>query len=162
METKKHKTLKGVAITVVLICVCRIVWLFAETWFAAGFGATEGSINWSEAVLPFQMTVLLCRILFETAYHITIIIFIVKTIKGLKNGVIFPQSNVPLLFTTTSSYFIGTLMSNNFKNVLLTQNPNATYFAIDSSTILVTLMYLIFAMLYKIAADVSEENNLTI
>lgn len=162
METKNYKTLKGVAFTVALLCAAHIVWLFVQTWFISGLGGIEGEINWSEDISPLQLTVLLGRLLFSTAYYATIIIFIAKTIKGLKSGIIFPQSNVVLLFTTAGCYFIGTLMSDNFDNILLTQTPDATYFAIESNTILITFIYVIFALLYKIAAKVSEENNLTI
>lgn len=162
METRNYKALKGVAFTAALLCAVHIVWLCAQTWFISGMGSSEGEINWSEDIYPFQLTVLLARLLFCTAYYATIIIFIVRTIKGLKSGIIFPQSNVPLLFTTAGCYFIGTLMSDNYDNILLTQTPNATYFAIESNTILITFIYIIFALLYKIAANVSEENNLTI
>ena len=162
MKTKNHKTLKGVAFTTALLCAVHIVWICAQTLFISGIGSSEGEINWSEDVYPFQLTVLLARLLFCTAYYATIIIFIVRTIKGLKSGIIFPQSNVPLLFTTAGCYFIGTLMSDNYDNILLTQTPDATYFAIESNTILITFIYIIFALLYKTAADVSEENNLTI
>ena len=162
METKNYKGLKGAAFTVVLICAAQIVWLCAQTWFISGMGSTEGEVNWSEEIIALQLTVLLGRLLFCTAYYTTIIIFIAKTIKGLKSGIIFPQSNVQLLFATAGCYFIGTLMSDNFDNILLTQTPNATYFAIDINTILIPLIFIIFALLYKIAANVSEENNLTI
>lgn len=162
MEKRNYKALKAVAFAAALLCAAHIVWLFAQTWFISGMGGTEGEINWSEEVFPFQLTVLLGRLLFCAAYYATIIIFIAKTINGLKSGIIFPQSNVPLLFITAGCYFIGTLMSDNFDNILLTQTPNATYFAIDSNTILIPLIYIIFALLYKIAANVSEENNLTI
>lgn len=162
METKNYTTLKGVAFTVALLCAAHIVWLCVQTWFISGMGGVEGEINWSEDVYPFQLAVLLGRLLFSAAYYATIIVFIAKTTKGLKSGIIFPQSNVPLLFTTAGCYFIGTLMSDNFDNILLTQTPNATYFAIESNTILITFIYIIFALLYKIAANVSEENNLTI
>ena len=162
MEKRNYKALKAVAFAAALLCAAHIVWLCAQTWFISGMGGTEGEINWSEEVFPFQLTVLLGRLLFCAAYYATIIIFIVRTIKGLKSGIIFPQSNVPLLFITAGCYFIGTLMSDNFDNILLTQTPDATYFAIDSNTILIPLIYIIFALLYKIAANVSEENNLTI
>lgn len=162
MRRKNYKLLNGTAIMAAILCSVQIVWLVMQSWFISGLGGVDGEINWDNEVLPFQLTVFTCRLLFCIAYNIAIIIFLIKTMKALKNGIIFPRSNISLLYFTAICYFIGTLSRDNFDNILLTQTPRATFFAIDSSTILITLLLVVFALLYKIAADISEENNLTI
>ena len=47
-------------------------------------------------------------------------------------------------------------------NILMSAEPGNSYFAIESGSILITLLFIIFALLYRIAAEVSEDNNLTI
>ncbi|MBR2638064.1 MAG: hypothetical protein IKD40_04380 [Bacteroidaceae bacterium] len=162
MKTNKNNFLKGAAIAAAILCAVQIVWLSVQSWNISGLGAENSEINWDKTILPIQLIVFLGRLIFCVAYNALIITFLTKTMKALKGGVIFPKSNVLLPFCTAGCYFIGTMLNDNFDNILMTETPCYTYFAINSSTIIFTLLFLIFALLYKMAADISEENNLTI
>ena len=152
----------GVVVIAMIICAIHIVWLILQSWFISGINGSTGEINWNQDVLPFQIIVFSCRLLFNVGFNVLIIVFLIKSLKALKDGTLFPKSNVALLYITAGCYFIGKLCDDNMGNTLLTETPTCSRFVIETGCILVTLMLIIFAMIYKIAVKVSEENNLTI
>lgn len=162
MEKRISKSLMGIAIAVMILCAIQIVWIIVQSWFISGINGSTGEINWNEAVLPFQLTIFGGRLLFTVCYFALIILFLIKTLKALNDGTLFPKSNVKVLYATAACHLIGKLCDDNMGNILLSETPTQTYFAIESSSIIITLLFIIFAMIYKIAAKVSEENNLTI
>ncbi|MBO7280300.1 MAG: DUF2975 domain-containing protein [Bacteroidaceae bacterium] len=162
MKTKISKSLMGVVVIAMIICAIHIVWLILQSWFISGINGSTGEINWNQDVLPFQIIVFSCRLLFNVGFNVLIIVFLIKSLKALKDGTLFPKSNVALLYVTAGCYFIGKLCDDNMGSTLLTETPTCSRFVIETGCILVTLMLIIFAMIYKIAVKVSEENNLTI
>ena len=162
MEKRISKSLMGVVVVAMVICAVHIVHLVLQSWFTSGIDGSTGEINWNEDVLTFQIIVFSCRLLFNVAYNILIILFLIKSLKALKEGTLFPRGNVALLYSTAGCFFIGKLCDDNFGNILLTDTPTCSRFEIETGGILITLMFIIFAMIYKIAVNVSEENNLTI
>lgn len=162
MEKRISKSLMGIAIAVMILCAIQIVWIIVQSWFVSGINGSTGEINWNEAVLPFQLTIFCGRLLFAVCYFALIILFLIKTLKALNDGTLFPKSNVKVLYATAVCHLISKLCDDNMGNILLSETPTQTYFAIESSSIIITLLFIIFAMIYKIAAKVSEENNLTI
>lgn len=162
MKSKNNKSLTGIAIAAIILCVVQIVWITVQSWFVSGINGNTGEINWDETMLPLQITIFGGRLLFTVCYNALIILFLVKTLKALNDGTLFPKSNVKVLYATAASHFIGKLCDDNMGNILLSATPCNTFFEINSSTILTSMLFLIFAMIYKIATKVSEENNLTI
>lgn len=152
----------GIAIAVMILCAIQIVWIIVQSWFVSGINGSTGEINWNEAVLPFQLTIFGGRLLFTVCYFALIILFLIKTLKALNDGTLFPKSNVKVLYATAVCHLISKLCDDNMGNILLSETPTQMSFAIESSSIIITLLFIIFAMIYKIAAKVSEENNLTI
>ena len=55
-------------------------------------------------------------------------------------------------------YFIGNFFTDNLSLLYFENNP----LMINDTTVIYTLLFIIFGILYKVAVDVSEENNLTI
>ena len=104
------------------------------------------------------MLVALGRMLGGAAFFGLITAFLIKSIMGLKNGVLFPASNVPVLYFSALALFIynfcyanGGILTGADHNLLL-----------DTDDITISLIIVVFAMIYKIAVKISDENSLTI
>ena len=104
------------------------------------------------------------KIIYFILYVISTIVMIwlcVKAVcnilKGIKEGVVFPKSNVKLFYWLALADFI--YMSVN-RNSTFLYGFDSIYFNHDNFT--TPFIILILAMMYKVASQAVEENNLTI
>ena len=104
------------------------------------------------------------KIIYFILYVISTIVMIwlcVKAVcnilKGIKEGVVFPKSNVKLFYWLALADFI--YMAVN-RNSTFLYGFNSIYFNHDNFT--TPFIILILAMMYKVASQAVEENNLTI
>ncbi|MBR5610666.1 MAG: DUF2975 domain-containing protein [Bacteroidales bacterium] len=156
----KQNSIKSItAISVAIIAFCGLSVLFVLAQGFIGFISPENvGVIWSEEIKGFQMLVALGRMLGGAAFFGLITAFLIKSIKGLKNGVLFPASNVPVLYFSALALFIynfcyanGGILTGADHNLLL-----------DTDDITISLIIVVFAMIYKIAVKISDENSLTI
>lgn len=163
MKTKSRKEIYGLSIVVAILCTLRIIWVIIESFNYLGIGellVMNSSVIWSEEIMPIQITVFICRIVFNLLFSGAICIFLFNLIKENKNGVIFPHKNIIVLYIATGSFFVSSICNQNIAP-LLHWGENAPL-VINVDTVLYTILLLIFAFIYKIAVNISEENNLTI
>lgn len=156
----KQNSIKSItAISIAIMAFCGLSALLVIVQGFVGFVSPEQvGVIWSDELMAFQIVVASGRILGGVAFFALITAFLVKTIRGLKNGVIFPASNVPILYLCALTLFIynfcysnGGIMTGTSKNLLL-----------DTDDIAISLILVVFAMIYKIAVRISDENSLTI
>lgn len=156
----KQNSIKSItAISVAIIAFCGLSALFVLAQGFIGFISPENvGVIWSEEIKGFQMLVALGRMLGGASFFGLITAFLIKSIKGLKNGVLFPASNVPVLYFSALALFIynfcyanGGILTGGESNLLL-----------DTDDITISLIVVAFAMIYKIAVKISDENSLTI
>lgn len=118
---------------------------------------TAIGVVWSETDKGLQLLVAIGRPLGGAAFFGLITTFLVKTIKGLKNGILFPSANVPILYFSAIALFIYNFCYSN-GGVLTGKDA----LLIDTDDVGISLIFVVFAMIYRIAVRVSEENSLTI
>ena len=75
-------------------------------------------------------------------------------LKGSREGVVFPKSNVRLFFWLALAYLVHRLLWGF--------HPFYFILSVGHSIIVIPFCILFFAFMYKVAADAVEENNLTI
>ena len=117
-------------------------------------------VIWSDEmeIIAFQIFIATGRILGGAFFFGLITAFLVKTIKGLKNGILFPASNVPILYFSALALFVYNFCYNN-GGILTGGESNLL---LDTDDITISLIVVAFAMIYKIAVKISDENSLTI
>ena len=81
-----------------------------------------------------------------------------NVLKGMRENMVFPKSNVKLLFWFVVSDFIFLLAYNNL-HVLYS---GLMEFHFNYSNFVTPFFLLFFAFMYKIAAEAVEENSLTV
>lgn len=153
-STKSLKWLTGVVAFFSLIAAARITtqtlgFLFdcVEPWKAV----------WIDGMQILQGTIVIFRFLGAVALFGLLIAFMVNSINGLNNGVLFPRKNIGILYGAAVASFIFLFCQSNISMIL-----GERVFKIDIQEIVVPALICTFAILYKVAARVSEENSLTI
>lgn len=159
METKGYKGMMGVTIFASLLCIVSIVWILCQSYFIST-GSGEGCIVWHEELYPLQAGIFIGRLVFKTLFYALIMALLFKQLKAIKDGILFPRANVKIMYIIAVCYLIGNLCDDNISTALLFEESGK--FVINSDTLLYAALLVIFALIYKVAVKVSEENNLTI
>ena len=151
-STKSLKWLTGIAVFFSLIATARI------TVQTLGFfyGRPQPAV-WIDGLEVFQGSIAILRLLGGIALFGLLIAFLLNSIKGLKSGVLFPRKNISILFWAAAASFIFLFCNTNIDLVL-----GKRVFQLDIQEILVPTIICAFAIMYKVACKVSEENSLTI
>lgn len=156
MKSSNSKSLLGIAIVIFLLSLVSISVLFVQ-----GFDVcTNGSdLAWREDLFQMQMIIFIGKLFFKTAFYVLLFFFLIKQHKAIKNGVLFPRANVLIMYFMAAFYFMGNFCQENIKTFISAETP---HIVLNFDTTIYTLLLIIFALMYKVAAKVSEENNLTI
>ena len=156
MKSSNSKSLLGIAIAIFLLSLVSISVLFVQSFDVC----TNGSdLAWREDLLQMQMIIFVGKLFFKTAFYILLFFFLIKQHKAIKNGVLFPRANVLIMYFMAAFYFLGNFCQENIKTFISAETP---HIVLNFDTTIYTLLLIIFALMYKVAAKVSEENNLTI
>ncbi|MBQ8499672.1 MAG: hypothetical protein IJV84_08700 [Bacteroidales bacterium] len=151
-STKSLKWLTGVAVFFSLIAVARMT---VQT-LGLFYGRPQPAV-WIDGLEVFQGSIAILRLLGGIALFGLLIAFLLNSIKGLKSGVLFPRKNISILFWAAAASFIFLFCNTNIDLVL-----GKRVFQLDIQEILVPTVICAFAIMYKVACKVSEENSLTI
>lgn len=108
-----------------------------------------------------QITVLVGRMVGGLVFSALLYAFTINTIKGYKAGVLFPRKNFGILIACSVALFVFMFCYDNMALVGIA-NDAVRQIAIDLNTVVCSLTFVVFALMYKIAIKVSEENSLTI
>ena len=157
----KNKTFKNIRICCYVALAFCLVWavfyVFSFLGLLTGKGGVSRVADWS------QHTVLKIAFFAMDVFSLAVTIFLcvkaaLNFLKGAREGVIFPKSNVRLFFWLTLAYFVHRLLWGfhpfYFESDII--------FSIGHSIIVIPFCILFFAFMYKVAADAVEENNLTV
>ena len=161
MKTGNYRMLVCATVFASLLCLVSFAWVLAQSYFICS-GSGEGCIVWCDALLPLQICVFTGRLLFKSAFYLLLIVFLVKQHVAIKNGSLFPGAKVGIMYATAACFLIGETCYDNFSTALILETPRCGAFVVNGDTLIYATMLLAFALIYKVAVKVSEENNLTI
>ena len=156
MKSSNSKSLLGIAIAIFLLSLVSISVLFVQSFDVCTNG---NDLAWREDLFQMQMIIFVGKLFFKTAFYILLFFFLIKQHKAIKNGVLFPRANVLIMYFMAAFYFLGNFCQENIKTFISAETP---HIVLNFDTTIYTLLLIIFALMYKVAAKVSEENNLTI
>lgn len=156
----KQNSIKSItAISIAIMAFCGLSALLVIVQGFVGFVSPEQvGVVWSDEMKAFQLFIATGRMLGGALFFGLITAFLVKTIKGLKNGILFPASNVRILYFCSLVLFLYNFCYNNV-GILTGSSSNLL---LDTDDIAISLILVVFAMIYKIAVRISDENSLTI
>lgn len=155
MKNSTQKSIKWLSIAILLIATVNIVFIYAVTISKVWF---QDSMVWNQDKLAWQIFIIAGRFVGFALLYLFCWIFLVRTGKGLKNGVIFPKSNIALIRWTALVTVLTTFVQSNYDDVL----QGATCAVLDGNTLFVPLAILLFAGLYKMAYLTAKDSSLAI
>lgn len=160
MEKTSYRTLKVVCVAALIGTVLWVAFYAVQTYYVLTTGSGQGVINWDSPRMGLKLTVFtLNRISILLMAGLTAA-FVLNILKYLRGGTIFNHANVVLLWVMAIILPIHSFISDNMSiatsatehfDVVLTDTPFVYLF--------VTLLV---ALLYKLAYNVSKEQELTI
>ena len=118
-------------------------------------------IQWLNTDKWMQVTVLVGRMVGSLVFSALLYAFTINTVKGYKAGVLFPRKNFGILMACSVALFVYVFCYDNMQLVGL-PNDAVRQIELDLNTVISSLTFVVFALMYKVAVKVSEENSLTI
>ena len=157
MKQNSTRSLKATAIAVMFICAVNAVHVTIQGVGIISY-PEEFGVSWFSEAKWLQITMLVGRIIGGLGFSVLISVFIIKSIRALKNGTIFPKGNIHLLYSSAGSLFLYRFCYTNMAMAV----GGDRNICIDTDDIVMPLLLVMFAMLYTIAVRVSDENRHTI
>lgn len=157
MKKISTSALKWLSAIVIFLCVFNALHSIIQ---CLGFmtSPNDYQVTWIDEIKPLQVAILVGRMLGGVLFSVLMIVFTFNSLKSLKNGILFPMCNVGVLYGSAASYFLYRFCHSNIgiasgidRNILL-----------ESDDLMVPLIIIIFALIYKLAVKISMENSLTI
>ncbi|MBP5505090.1 MAG: hypothetical protein J6X89_03185 [Bacteroidales bacterium] len=113
---------------------------------------------WNPGIKGWQTFILAGRFVGATLLFVICCIFLCRINKGLKEGEIFPKSNISLIRWTALVAALLAFVHSNYDAVVKGESE----LMLDSNTILIPLIVLLFAGLYKMAYLAAKDSKLAI
>ena len=118
-------------------------------------------IKWLEHDTWMQYAVLIGRMIGGLAFSVFLTMFIYNTSKAAREGILFPKKNFGVLIGSAISLFVYRFFYDNMELLSLADDQTRAI-CVSTDSLLFALIIVAFALMYRIASKVSEENNLTI
>ena len=128
--------------------------MFALIWSDHYFAR----IVWMEGYKGWQIAVIVGRLLTLTLIYVFCWLFLRRINRGMETGELFPKSNIALLRWSALLMVFFSFFWTNIGNVLHGEST----IQVDSNIIVLPLMAMIFAQLYKVAYLAAKDSNLAI
>ena len=159
---KKNSTKKLYTVLGIILFISTVNALHATCQGIGGLISPESfGIEWLEMDKWMQITVLVGRMVGGLVFSALLYAFTINTIKGYKAGVLFPRKNFGILIACSVAIFVYMFCYDNMALVGIA-NDAVRQIVLDLNTVVCYMTFVVFALMYKIAIKVSEENSLTI
>ena len=158
MNNSIQKSIKRLSIATLIIGGLTLAYLYWEMFAQLWVDSYIYPLTWNPDIKGWQIFILAARFIGITLLFILCCIFLYRTNKGLENGVIFPKSNISLIRWTALVAALLAFVHSNYEAVVKGESE----MMLDSNTILIPLIVLLFAGLYKMACLAAEDSNLAI
>ena len=144
MKNPTQKSIKRLSIATLIMGGLTLAYTYWEMIAQLWVSSYIDPLTWNPDIKGWQIFILAARFVGITSLFILCCIFLHRTNKGLKDGEIFPKSNISL--------------HSNYDAVVKGESA----LMLDSNTILAPLIVLLFAGLYKMAYLAAKDSNLAI
>ena len=158
MKNSTQKSIKRLSIATLIIGGITLAYLYWEMIAQLWVDSYIYPLTWNPDIKGWQIFILAARFIGLTALFVLCCIFLHRTNKGLKDGEIFPKSNISLIRCTALVAALLAFVRSNYPAVVKGESE----MMLESNTILIPLIVLLFAGLYKMAYLAAKDSNLAI
>ena len=158
MKNSTQKNIKNLSIATLIIGGLTLAYAYWEMIAQLWVDSYIHPLTWNPDIKGWQIFILAARFIGITLLFILCCIFLYRTNKGLKQGEIFPKSNISLIRWSALVAALLAFVHCNYDAVVKGESA----LMIDSNVILIPLIILLFAGLYKMAYLAAKDSNLAI
>ena len=158
MKNRTQKSIKWLSIAILFLATVSVVFIYCQMINQLWLSPEAQRVVWNPDKLAWQIFIIAGRFIGVTLLYVFCWIFLLRTNRSLSNGEIFPKSNIALIRWTALVTVLVTFVRSNYADVL----GGCTNAVLDSDTIFVPLVVLLFAGLYKMAYLTAKDSNLAI
>ena len=158
MNPSIQKSIKRLSVAILAISGITLVYTYVQMVSQLWLHNFITPMTWNPDIKGWQIFILASRFVGVTSLFILCCIFLYRTNKGLKDGEIFPKSNIHLIRWTAFVAALLAFVQSNYPAVVKGESE----LMLDSNTILIPLVVLLFAGIYKMAYLAAKDSSLAI
>ena len=158
MKNSTQKSIKRLSIATLVIGALTLAYIYWEMIAQLWVDSYIYPLTWNPDLKGWQIFILAARFIGVTALFILCCIFLYRTNRGMKDGDIFPESNISLIRWSALVAALLAFVHSNYEAVV----KGESQMTLDSNTILIPLIVLLFAGLYKMAYLAAKDSQLAI
>ena len=158
MNAKKYlNQMKGIFVVASLAALFWLYWTIGRTVFSL----TDWDIEVREGVKGvFQWGIVIGYCFFSLCLVAVQMWFLIRQIRSLKKGIMFDKGCATIIFSWGILWFLYDFCSTNLGLMYGHQAFNTI--TIDGTMVGIPMVAITFAILYRMATEISEEQSLTI
>lgn len=158
MNHSTWKSIQRLSIAILIIGGMTLIYTYVQMVSILWLDNFITPMVWNPDMKGWQIFILVARFIGITLLFILCCIFLYRTNKGLKDGEIFPKSNIRLIRWTALVAALLAFVHSNYEAAVKGESE----LLLDSNTILIPLIVLLFAGLYRMAYLAAKDSKLTI
>lgn len=157
---RKTKSLKTLIVVCTTLCTLFVTFISYQSWgtveyVIANIPSDMADIQW------LRVTIVVVRYMLALALVATLLVFLSRIWRGAAAGKLFIRGNHRWLYAMSVLYFIYSLVDGNAGNIIY-KGMRQLEIYINEYMLITCFVLIVFAKLYSIAVEVSEEQELTI
>ena len=158
MNNSTQKSIKRLSIAILIIGGITLIYTYVQMISQLWLNNFITPLIWNPDIKGWQIFILAARYVGITLLFALCCIFLYRTNKGLGEGEIFPKSNIPIIRWTALVAALLAFVHCNYDAVV----KGESVLMLDSNVILIPLIVLLFAGLYKMAYLAAKDSKLAI
>ncbi len=158
MNNSTQKSIRRLSIATLIIGGITLAYLYWEMIAQLWVDSYIYPLTWNPDIKGWQIFILAARFVGLTLLFILCCIFLHRTNKGIKEGDLFPKSNIALIRWGALVAGLLAFVHSNYGAVVRGESE----LMLESNTILIPLIVLLFAGLYKMAYLAAKDSKLAI
>ena len=157
MTNSTNRSIKRLSVAILIIGGVTLAYIYGQMISQLWLNNMD-PITWNPHMLGWQIFVVAGRFVGLTLLYLMSWIFIHRTLRGLEDGDLFPKSNIRLIRWAALVAALLAFVNTNYGAVVKGESE----LSLDSNTILIPLIVLLFAGLYKMAYLAAKDSKLAI
>lgn len=158
MNNSTQKSIKRLSLAILIIGGITLIYTYVQMISQLWLNNFITPLTWNPDIKGWQIFILAARYVGISLLYVLCCIFLYRTNKGLKEGEIFPRSNISLIRWTALVAALLAFVHSNYDAVVKGESE----LMVDFNTILIPLIVLLFAGLYKMAYLAAKDSKLAI
>ena len=158
MKNSTQKSIRNLSIAILVLGGLTLVYTYVQMISQLWLDNFIVPMTWNPDIKGWQIFLLAARFVGITLLFALSCVFLHRTNKGLKNGVLFPKSNISIIRWTALVAALLAFVHSNYDAAVKGEST----LMLDSNFFLIPLIVLLFAGLYKMAYLAAKDSSLAI